>query len=76
MNFDRPNGESIDALINRFMAVRSRAQSGGRMAMTWEGYAHLLLRACRVDPQQTVIIFHPFGGMSPTTEQQFNQMEM
>ena len=46
------------------------------MAMTWEGYSHLLLRACRVNPQQMVSLFSPFGGIPPTTEQQFNQMEM
>ena len=76
MNFDRLPHESIDALITRFMAIRSRAQTGGRMAMTWEGYSHLLLRACRVNPQQLVSLFSPFGGIPPTTEQQFSQMEM
>ena len=44
--------------------------------MTWEGYSHLLLRACRVDPQQMVTLLSPCGGIPPTTEQQFNQMEM
>ena len=76
MNFDRLPIESIDALITRFMAIRSHAHTGGRMAMTWEGYSHLLLRACRVNPQQMVSLFSPFGGIPPTTEQQVNQMEM
>ena len=36
MHFDRLPNESIDALIiTRCMAIRSRAQTGGRMAMTW-----------------------------------------
>ena len=67
INFDRQTGESIDALITRFIAIRSRAQAGGRIAMTWEGYAHLLQRACRVNPQHMVSIFQNLGDMLPTT---------
>ena len=61
MSFDRQTGESIDALITRFMAIRRRAQAGGRMAMTWEDYAHLLLRACRIKPQDMLTTFQLFG---------------
>ena len=76
MNFDRLPGESTDALLTRFMMLLHQAQVGGRLQMNWGSYAHFLIRACRVNPQQLISLLQPCNRQPPTNEHQFTQMEM
>ena len=77
MSFNRKAGESIDTLLSRFLTVRHRTQMGGTgMAMSWEGFSYLLLRACGPDSHQLLNILQPFQGRWPSTEAEFNAMQL
>ena len=77
MNFHRLANESIDQLLARFRGVRWRAQQGGgNMAMNWEGYSWLILKACSPNPQQLITILQPFQGRFPSTEADFEAMSL
>ena len=77
MNFHRIGGESIDALQARFRTLRFRAQQGGQgLTMSWEGYAWQLLKACRVNHQQLLNILQPYQGRFPSSEPEFDSMQL
>ena len=77
MTFNRVPGESIDALLSRYMTLRFRASQGGvGMQMSWEGYAWLILRACQCNNNQLLQLLHPFQGRWPTDEAEFNTLTM
>ena len=77
MQFQRNQGESIDAMLSRFLTLRHRAATGGTgMAMNWEGYSWLLLKACRVNHHQLLRLLQPFQGRFPNNEHEFNSMQM
>ena len=46
------------------------------MAMSWEGYAWLLLRACGVNQHQLLSVLQPYQGRFPNTEAEFNSMQL
>ena len=46
------------------------------MAMSWEGYSWLLLRACGVNQHQLLSILQPYQGRFPSTEAEFNSMQL
>ena len=55
MTFHRRPGERIDELQSRFRVLRHRAQSqGAGLAMSWEGYSWMMLKACGVGPTQLI----------------------
>ena len=77
MQFSRRQGESIDGLLSRFLTLRYRATQGGNnMAMSWEGYSWLLLRACGVNQHQLLNILQPLQGRFPANEQEFTAMQL
>ena len=77
MSFHRTSGEAIDAMLSRFMTLRYRASSNGvGMAMSYEGYSWLLLRACRPNSQQLLNLLQPFQGQFIATEAHFNNLQM
>ena len=52
------------------------AQQGGGGQMSWETYSWLLLRACGCNQHQLLNILQPTMGRFPTTEVEFNAMQM
>ena len=77
MSFARRPGESIDGLLSRFLTVRFRATDGGSgVAMSWEGYAWLLLKACGPTSTQLLAILQPTQGRFPATQAEFNGMSL
>ena len=44
--------------------------------MSWEGYSWLLLRVLGVTSQQLIHILQPFQARFPSSEQEFNGMQM
>ena len=70
MNFTRRQGESIDALLTRFMTLKFRAQTVGQagVTMSWEAYSWLLLKACGPNDTQLIQLLQPYGGRYPGTE--------
>ena len=77
MQFRREPGETIDALLSRFMAIRHRAAQGGQgLTMSAEGLAWLILQACGVNHNQLLSILQPFQGRFPNTEAELSAMQM
>ena len=77
MQFHRNPGEQIDSMLSRFMTLRFRAGQGGQgMAMSWEGYSWLLLKACGVSHHQLLNVLQPYQGRFPGTEAEFNAMQL
>jgi len=72
--FTRLPGEHINALLARYEAVRQRAAAEDQFAMSIEGCALQLLRACGVNHHQYFNLLQPFQGQLPQTEVQFTQM--
>ena len=72
--FARKPGEHINQLLARYDPVRHRAAVEGQFVMSIEGCALLLCRAIGVGPQQLYTLLQPYGGMWPSTQQQFDQM--
>ena len=65
----------IDELQSRFRVLRHRAQTqGAGMAMSWEGYSWLMLKACGVGPAQLILILQPLQQRLPNNEADFEQM--
>ena len=79
MSFTRQPNERADALLSRFLAIRFRASQGGagqNMTMLWEGYAWLLLKAHGINGSQPLNLLQLFQGHMPTSEAEFNAMQM
>ncbi len=68
LEFARRPGESINTLLARYEIVRQRAAVEGQFAMSMEGFALQLLRACNVHANQLILLLPPFGGVMPTIE--------
>lgn len=62
VSFSRNGRERIDYLITRFDHIRETANQEGQLAMSIEGLAWLVLRACQVNDTQLMNILQPFGG--------------
>ena len=77
MQFHRNPNEQIDSMLSRFMTLRYRAAQGGQgMAMSWEGYSWLLLKACGVSHHQLLNVLQPYQGRFPSTEAEFSAMQL
>ena len=74
MDFDRKASESIDDLLTRFEIVRHRATDTGNFQMSFEGIAYMLLRACRVNDQQFLMLTQPTGGRLPNNEPEYRNL--
>ena len=74
MNFHRQGQERIDALITRFDTIRQRANQEGQLAMSMQGLAWILLRACAVNDTQLMTLLQPFGGLFPADAAQYQQL--
>ena len=75
LHFTRHRGESIDNMLIRFDGVVQLAQSNGRLAMPYEGYSMILLKACGVTDQQFLDLLQPFGGRESANIQEFTQLK-
>ena len=77
MQFSRNSNEPIDSMLARFLTLRFRASQGGNgVAMSWEGYSWLLLRACGINQHQLLNVLQPYQGRFPSTEAEFNAMQL
>ena len=74
MTFTRRGRERIDDLLTRFDVVRPRANAEGGVAMSTQGLAWVLLRACHVNEQQLLTLLQPFTGLYPANDQQRHQL--
>ena len=75
MHFARQRGESIDALLSRFMTLRFRAAQGqAGVTMSWEGYSWLVLRACGVSTNQLMQLLQRFDDKYPSDEREYNTL--
>ena len=74
MNFDRIPGESIDALLVRFDVLRVRAQQRGGLGVNHGGLSWLLLRALRLNAEQTDRLLQFLGGALPQDDVQMGQL--
>ena len=68
MDFDRRHHETIDELLTRFEILRNRAVENGQFAMSFEGTSYMLLRACRVNDQQFLMLTQPTNRRLPNNE--------
>ena len=71
MDFDRKHHENIDELLTRFEIVRSRANDLGNFNMSYEGISYMLLRACKVNDQQFIMLTQPTQGRLPNNEPEY-----
>jgi hypothetical protein len=46
------------------------------MVMSWEGYSWLQLKACGVSHDQLLNVLQPYHGRRPSTEAEFNAMQL
>ena len=77
MNSKRHQGETIDALIQRFRMLKWRAAQGNAgIQMTWEWYAWLLLKAIGINQGNLAHIQQPTQGRFPNTQDEFEQVSM
>ena len=67
--FTRNRTANINATLARYDVVRARAARIGNFAMSFEGCALQILRACSVNESQLIQFLTPFGGRLPNTEQ-------
>ena len=74
LTFRRRPGERINDLLTRFDMVRQRGQAEGRLLISVEGYAQILLNACGVNDAQLMQLLAPLQGRLPTDDLQFTQM--
>ena len=58
LSFGRRNGEGINLVLTRYEIVRQRARAEGFFAMSAEGCALQLLRACGVSTNQMMQVFN------------------
>ena len=54
--------------------MRARAAEQGRLTVSWEGLAWILLRAIGVSDSQLLQHLPPFQGSMPATQAQFDQL--
>ena len=74
MSFDRNGREPIDQLIIRFDTVRQRANQEGQLTLSVQGLVWILLKACRINDQQLMTLLQPFGGLFPSTNEQYTTL--
>ena len=72
--FQRRPHESINAVLARYQLVRQRANTDGGFVMSVEICALKLVRALHVISNQLLHFLEPYGGVFPTTEQQFEHL--
>ena len=72
MEFSGHPNERVDSLVTRFLSICHRAQAGGTsMAVSWEGYSHVLIRAWHVSPNHLLLLLQTFQGGMRTTGAEF-----
>ena len=77
MSFTRLPNESTDNLLSRFLTVRQTAHTQGTgMDLSWECLAWLFLRACGCNNHQLFNILQPYQGRFPSTEAEFNALQV
>ena len=74
MSFNRRSGERIDDLLTRFDIIRNRAQQTGQLAMGFEGYSFLLLRAVGVSDQQLTTLLEHYNMVYPNSQAQLQDL--
>ena len=74
LSFGRRSGEGMNQVLTRYEIVRQRARTEGFFAMSTEGCAFQLLRACGVSANQMMHLLQPFNTNLPANEQQLNSL--
>ena len=74
LSFGRRNGEGINQVLTRYEIVRQWARTEGFFAMSTEGCAFQLFRACGVSTNQMMQLLQPFNTNLPAHEQQLNAL--
>ena len=74
MNFTRNGQERIDDLITRFDTIRTRADQQGQLAISIQGLAWIILRACQVNDMQLMTLLQPFWGLFPADAAQYQTL--
>ena len=74
LTFSRQGQERIDDLISRFDTVRQAANNQGQLALSFQGLAWILLRACQVNDMQLMQLLQPFGGLFPSNQAEYAQL--
>ena len=76
MSLHRRSGEHTDQVLTRFVGLRYQAAAGGGFTMNLEGYSWLLLCGIGATSQQLLQILQPYQQRFPSTEADFNSMQM
>ena len=74
LSFGCRNGEGVNQVLTRYEIVCQRARTEGLFAMSTEGCALQLLRACGVPTNQMMQMLQPFNTNLPANEQQLNDI--
>ena len=74
MDFDTKHNECIDDVLTLFEVTRERAREVGNFNMSYEGISYMLLRACRVNDQQFIMLTQPTDGRLPNDEPGYRRL--
>ena len=74
LNFSRLPGESVDAFLVRFDALRNRAHVRGGLGVNASGLSWLLLKALNLSADLVDRLLQPLGGQLPQDDPQLGQL--